>query len=80
MLPISNSTIQEINMGTLYTNFEQVRIENEVAKIVTDLVSMGGINWAMETVSKLPQFTDPYQENLRISLQQKLGNLNTHVL
>lgn len=67
-------------MGTLYTNFEQVRIENEVRKIVADLVSMGGINWAMETVSKLPSFTDPYQENLRISLQQRLGNLHAHVL
>lgn len=67
-------------MGTLYTNFEQVRMETEVRKIVTDLVSMGGINWAMDTVSKLPTFSDPYQESLRLSLQQKLGHLNSQVL
>jgi len=67
-------------MGALYTNFEQARIDSEVAKIVTDLVSMGGVNWALETVSKLPSFTDPYQEKLRILLQQKLGHLNTHML
>lgn len=79
-MPIRKLIIEGLNMGTLHTNFEQVRIEHEVSKIVTDLVSMGGVNWAMDTVSKLPSFTDPYQENLRVLLQQKLGNLNTYVL
>ena len=67
-------------MGTLYTNFEQARINNEVGKIVNDLISIGGVDWAVHTVNQIPSFTDPYQENLRLQLKEKLIKLNQYVL
>ena len=67
-------------MGTVYTNFEQARIEHEAKKIVSDLISIGGVDWAMHTVSQIPSFSDKYQENLRILLKDKLLKINKHVL
>lgn len=67
-------------MGTVYTNFEQSRIEHEAKKIVSDLISIGGVDWAMHTVSQIPSFSDKYQENLRILLKEKLIKLNSHIL
>ena len=67
-------------MGTVYTNFEQTRIEHEARKIVSDLVSIGGVDWAVHTVSQIPSFSDNYQEKLRILLKEKLIRLNDHVL
>lgn len=67
-------------MGTVYTNFEQARIEHEAKKIVSDLISIGGVDWAVHTVSQIPSFSDKYQENLRILLKEKLIKLNSHVL
>lgn len=67
-------------MGTVYTNFEQARIERETAKILSDLVSMGGVDWAINTITQIPSFSDSYQEKLRISLKEKLCDLNKHIL
>ncbi len=67
-------------MGTVYTNFEQARIEHEARKIVTDLVSIGGVDWAVHTVSQIPSFSDNYQEKLRVLLKEKLIQLNEHIL
>ena len=67
-------------MGTVYTNFEQARIEHEAKKIVSDLISIGGVDWAMHTVSQIPSFSDKYQENLRILLKDKLLKINKHIL
>lgn len=67
-------------MGTVYTNFEQSRIEHEAKKIVSDLISIGGVDWAMHTVSQIPSFSDKYQENLRVLLKEKLIKLNSHIL
>lgn len=67
-------------MGTVYTNFEQARIEHEAKKIVSDLISIGGVDWAVHTVSQIPSFSDHYQEKLRILLKEKLIKLNSHVL
>tara|TARA_B110000240_G_C13214471_1_gene331848 strand:+ start:141 stop:344 length:204 start_codon:yes stop_codon:yes gene_type:complete len=67
-------------MGTVYTNFEQVRIERETKKIVSDLVSIGGVYWAINTITQIRSFTDTYQERLRLALKDKLIELNTFVL
>ncbi len=67
-------------MGTVYTNFEQARIEHEAKKIVADLISIGGVDWAIHTVSQIPSFSDNYQENLRILLKEKLIKLHSHIL
>ena len=67
-------------MGTVYTNFEQARIERETSKIVSDLVSIGGVDWAIHTITQIPSFRDKYQEKLRICLKEKLIELNSHVL
>jgi hypothetical protein len=67
-------------MGTVYTNFEQARIERETAKIVSDLVSIGGVDWAVNTITQIPSFKDTYQERLRLALKEKLIRLNAHVL
>ena len=67
-------------MGIIYTNFEQARIEHEAKKIVSDLISIGGVDWAVHTVSQIPSFSDKYQENLRILLKEKLIKLNSHIL
>ena len=67
-------------MGTIYTNFEQARIERESAKIISDLVSMGGVDWAINTITQIPSFSDNYQEKLRLSLKEKLSRLNEHIL
>lgn len=67
-------------MGTVYTNFEQARIERESAKIIADLVSMGGVDWAVNTITQIPSFSDSYQEKLRLSLKEKLCALNEHIL
>ncbi len=67
-------------MGTVYTNFEQARIERESAKIISDLVSMGGVDWAINTITQIPSFSDNYQEKLRLSLKEKLSRLNEHIL
>ena len=67
-------------MGTVYTNFEQARIERETTKIVSDLVSIGGVDWAVNTITKIPSFKDNYQERLRLALKEKLIKLNTHML
>lgn len=67
-------------MGTVYTNFEQARIEHEAKKIVSDLISIGGVDWAVHTVSQIPSFSDKYQENLRILLKDKLLKINKHIL
>ncbi len=67
-------------MGTVYTNFEQARIERETTKIVSDLVSMGGVDWAVNTISQIPSFTDTYQERLRLALKERLLKLNSHLL
>ena len=67
-------------MGTVYTNFEQARIEHEAKKIVSDLISIGGVDWAVHTVNQIPSFSDKYQENLRILLKEKLIKLHSHVL
>ena len=67
-------------MGTVYTNFEQARIEHEAKKIVADLISIGGVDWAIHTVSQIPSFSDKYQENLRILLKEKLIKLHSHIL
>ncbi len=67
-------------MGTVYTNFEQARIERETTKIVSDLVSIGGVDWAVNTIAQIPSFTDTYQERLRLALKEKLVKLNTHIL
>jgi len=67
-------------MGTVYTNFEQARIERESSKIISDLVSMGGVDWAINTITQIPSFNDSYQEKLRISLKEKLTQLNRHIL
>ena len=69
-----------MHMGTVYTNFEQARIERESAKIITDLVAMGGVDWAINTITQIPSFSDSYQEKLRISLKEKLCRLNEYVL
>ena len=67
-------------MSIVYTNFEQARIDNEVSQIIGDLVAIGGVSWAVSTVSLIPSFSDPYQENLRICLKEKLSKLNKHLL
>ncbi len=67
-------------MGTVYTNFEQARIERESSKIIADLVSMGGVDWAINTITQIPSFSDSYQEKLRLSLKEKLCDLNSHIL
>ena len=67
-------------MGTVYTNFEQARIERESTKIISDLVSMGGVDWAINTITQIPSFSDNYQEKLRLSLKEKLSRLNEHIL
>lgn len=67
-------------MGTVYTNFEQARIERETTKIVSDLVSMGGVDLAVNTISQIPSFTDTYQERLRMALKERLLKLNSHLL
>ena len=67
-------------MGTVYTNFEQARIKRETAKIVSDLVSIGGVDWAVHTITQIPSFKDSYQEKLRLSLRKKLLELNSHIL
>lgn len=67
-------------MGTVYTNFEQARIERETTKIVSGLVSIGGVDWAINTITQIPSFKDTYQEQLRIALKEKLIKLNTYVL
>lgn len=67
-------------MGIVYTNFEQARIERETRKIVSDLVSIGGVDWAVHTITQIPSFRDSYQEKLRICLKEKLIELNSHVL
>lgn len=67
-------------MGTVYTNFEQARIERETTKIVSDLVSIGGIDWAVHTITQVPSFKDNYQEKLRLALKKKLLELNSHIL
>ena len=67
-------------MGTVYTNFEDARIEHEASKIVSDLVSIGGVDWAVHTVSQIPSFSDKYQEKLRIHLKEKLIQLSNHIL
>ena len=67
-------------MGIVYTNFEQARIERETTKIVSDLVSIGGVDWAVNTIAQIPSFTDTYQERLRLALKEKLVQLNTHIL
>lgn len=67
-------------MGTVYTNFEQVRIERETKKIVSDLVSIGGVYWTINTITQIRSFTDTYQERLRLALKDKLIELNTFVL
>jgi hypothetical protein len=67
-------------MGTVYTNFEQVRIERETKKIASDLVSIGGVDWAVNTITQIPSFKDTYQERLRLALKDKLTELNTYVL
>ena len=38
-------------MGTVYTNFEEARIDRESTKIICDLVSMGGVDWAVNTIT-----------------------------
>lgn len=67
-------------MGTVYTNFEQARIERESSKIVSDLVTMGGVDWAVNTITQIPSFSDNYQEKLRLSLKSKLAELSEHIL
>lgn len=67
-------------MAIVYTNFEQARIDNEARQIIGDLVAIGGVSWAMNTVSLIPSFADPYQENLRLRLKEKLNKLNKHLL
>jgi len=67
-------------MGTVYTNFEQARIERESSKIISDLVSMGGVDWAVNTITQIPSFSDNYQEKLRLSLKNKLAELSEHIL
>ena len=67
-------------MGTVYTNFEQARIERETTKIVSDLVSIGGVDWAVHTITQVPSFKDHYQEKLRLALKKKLLELNAHIL
>ena len=69
-----------MHMGTVYTNFEQARIERESTKIVSELVSMGGVDWAVNTITQIPSFNDQYQEKLRLSLKEKLYKLNKHIL
>ena len=67
-------------MGTVYTNFEEARIDRESTKIISDLVSMGGVDWAVNTITQIPSFNDSYQEKLRLSLKEKLYKLNKHIL
>ena len=67
-------------MGTVYTNFEEARIDQESTKIISDLVSMGGVDWAVNTITQIPSFNDDYQEKLRLSLKEKLYKLNKHIL
>ena len=67
-------------MGTVYTNFEEARIDRESTKIISDLVSMGGVDWAVSTITQIPSFNDDYQEKLRLSLKEKLYKLSKHIL
>ena len=67
-------------MGTVYTNFEEARIDRESTKIISDLVSMGGVDWAVNTITQIPSFNDDYQEKLRLSLKEKLYKLSKHIL
>ena len=67
-------------MAEVYDNFEQARTNKEASKIVAELVSMGGIHWAICTISQIPDFADQRQEELRLALKNKLASLSSRVL
>lgn len=67
-------------MGASIVDFEQSRLEHEAAKIVSELITLGGVEWAISTVSQIPRFSDHKQEMLRIALKQRLGQLHHYLL
>lgn len=67
-------------MGANVLDFEQMKLEMEADKIVSELIHMGGVKWAACTVSQIPRFADCNQELLRIKLKERLSRISRHLL